>query len=69
MKSTPLWIFHGDSDDINSVAYSRDIVKSLNEQGENPRYNEYKGVKHDSWTKAYQEPDLLSWIFKQKLEP
>ena len=69
MKSTPLWIFHGDSDDINSVAYSRDIVKSLNEQGVNPRYNEYKGVKHDSWTKAYQEPDLLSWIFKQKLEP
>jgi len=69
MANTPLWIFHGDSDDINSVGYSRDIVKSLKKQGANPRYTEYKGVKHDSWTKAYQEAALPVWMFNQKLVP
>lgn len=66
MKSTPLWIFHGDSDDINPVDYSRNVVKALKIKGVVPIYTEYKGVKHDSWTQAYQEPELLNWMFKQK---
>lgn len=66
MKSTPLWIFHGDEDEINSVEYSRAMVKALREEGAPPRYTEYKGVKHDSWTRAYQEPELLEWIFQQR---
>lgn len=68
MKSTPVWIFHGDSDDINPVDYSRNIVKALRQKGANPIYTEYVGVKHDSWTRAYQEPKLLDWIFSQKLK-
>lgn len=66
MKGTPLWIFHGESDDINPVEYSRAMVKALEQAGVNPRYTEYKGVKHDSWTKAYQEPELPGWLFQQR---
>jgi len=66
MKNTPLWIFHGDSDNINPVDYSRNMVKALKNKGISPIYTEYKGVKHDSWTNAYQEPELLNWMFKQK---
>ena len=68
MKHTPLWIFHGDSDEINSVEYSRNLVKAFKRQGLNCRYSEYAGVKHDSWTRAYQEPELLKWMFNQKLK-
>lgn len=68
MKHTPLWIFHGEKDDINSVAYSRAAVQVLKNNGENPRYTEYPGVKHDCWGKAYQEPGLLDWMFKQRLK-
>jgi len=67
MKQTPLWIFHGEKDDINSVTYSRDAVKVLGSKGGNLRYTEYPGVKHDCWSKAYQEPGLLEWMFKQRL--
>jgi len=67
MKGTPLRIFRGDSDDINPVEYSRAMVKALKEAGVNPRYTEYKGVQYDSWTKAYQEPELLGWTFQQRL--
>lgn len=68
MKSTPLWIFHGEQDDINSADYSRNVVKALNKLGVSPIYTEYKGVKHDSWTRAYQEPELLKWMFGKKLQ-
>jgi len=68
MKSTPLWIFHGDSDDINSVEYSRNLVKVMKKHGGSPIYTEYKGVGHDSWINAYQEPELLNWMFKQHLD-
>ncbi len=68
MKNTPIWIFHGDNDHINPVDYSRDIVKVLKKHGGSPIYTEYKGVRHDSWIKAYQEPDLLNWMFSQRLK-
>jgi predicted peptidase len=68
MKSTPIWIFHGDSDDINPVDYSRNMVKALRQHGAIPIYTEYVGVKHDAWTRAYQEPKLLDWIFVQRLK-
>lgn len=66
IKHIPVWIFHGDEDDVNSVAYSRLMVTALKRAGGNPKYTEYKGVRHDSWTKAYAEPDLPAWLFSQK---
>ena len=65
MKSVPFWVFHGDSDDINPVKYSRDIVEALKKAGAAPRYTEYKGAGHSIWGKAYGEPELLSWMFAQ----
>ena len=65
MKSVPFWVFHGDSDDINPVKYSRDIVEALKKAGAAPKYTEYKGAGHSIWSKAYGEPELLSWLFAQ----
>lgn len=31
-------------------------------------YTEYPGIKHNSWENAFQEPDLLKWLFRQKLK-
>jgi len=30
------------------------------------RYNEYEGVGHNSWDKAYAEPELFSWMLAQR---
>jgi predicted esterase len=65
MKSVPFWVFHGDSDNINPVKYSRDIVEALKKTDATPKYTEYKGAGHDVWGKAYGEPELLSWMFAQ----
>jgi len=61
----PLWIFHGDADDVVPVEVSRKIVKALRDAGGNPKYTEYPGVNHDSWALTYRDPELVEWLFAQ----
>jgi predicted peptidase len=63
---TALWLFHGDSDDILSVGFSRSYFKKLQKLGADVRYSEYPQVKHNSWVNAFQEPDLMAWLFSRK---
>jgi hypothetical protein len=43
------------------------MISALKEQGSNPRYTEYPGVKHNSWINAYSNPELFKWMFAQQL--
>jgi poly(3-hydroxybutyrate) depolymerase len=69
LAQLPLWIFHGDADDVVPVDVSRNIVKALKEAGGKPKYTEYPGVNHDSWSLAYRDPELVKWLFAQKRRP
>jgi predicted peptidase len=64
---TPIWIFHGGADDTVPVAYSRKMNDALKAAGANVRYTEYPGVGHNSWDKAYAEPELMPWLLSQSL--
>jgi predicted peptidase len=64
---TPVWIFHGDADDSVPVEESRHMAAALKAAGANFKYTEYPGVGHNSWDKAYAEPDLVSWLLAQSL--
>jgi len=61
----PMWIFHGEVDPVISVDVAREIVKTLKATGGNPKYTEYPGVGHDSWTRAYRDSELIDWLFAQ----
>lgn len=62
----PIWIFHGDKDSTISVERSREMVAALEKAGGEPKYTEYPGVGHNSWTRAYGEEDLWTWLFAQR---
>jgi Predicted peptidase len=47
------------------VEVSRKFVKALQDAGGNPKYTEYKGVDHDSWSLAYRDNELIDWFFSQ----
>jgi predicted peptidase len=64
----PLWIFHGAEDNVISVEVSREVVEELKKAGGNPRYTEYPETNHNSWSKAYREPELIDWLFDQTRE-
>ena len=59
---TPVWVFHGSADPAVPVTESRKMVEALKAIGGNARYNEYEGVGHNSWDKAYAEPELFPWL-------
>lgn len=65
---TPVWIFHGDADTVVPVTESRMMVEALKASGNDVRYNEYPGVGHDSWNKAYAEPELFTWLLSHQLD-
>jgi predicted peptidase len=62
----PQWIFHGDADDIIKVSESRTMVAALRDAGAPIRYTEYAGVRHNSWDRAYAEPELMPWLLAQR---
>jgi predicted peptidase len=67
LLSTPLWIFHGDQDDIVPVNLSRDVYKEiLRLGGKKVKYTEYAGVKHNSWENVAKEKALPGWLLGQR---
>ena len=65
---TPVWVFHGGADPVVPVTESRKMVEALKATGGNVKYNEYEGVRHDSWVKAYAEPNFFEWLLSYRLE-
>ena len=63
---TPLWNFHGDSDQVVPVSLSRNRIAARKKAGGNPLSTEYAGVEHNVWEWAYTEPALVSWMFSQQ---
>jgi predicted peptidase len=66
IKDVPLWVFHGDADSTVPVAMSRAMVQALEVAGGKPKYREYPGVGHNSWSSTYADPEVWAWLFAQK---
>ena len=66
LLNTPLWIFHGDADDVVGVQYSRQIYQEIKKEGgQVVRYTEYPGVRHNSWENVAREKTLHRWLLAQ----
>lgn len=63
----PIWVFHGAADKVVPVSESRKMVEALKMAGGNVKYSEYEGVGHNSWDKAYAEPEFMPWLLSQRL--
>jgi predicted peptidase len=62
----PVWAFHGEKDPAVPVSGSREMVEALKKVGGSPRYTEYPGVGHNSWSPAFEEKEFWGWLFAQK---
>jgi predicted peptidase len=65
---TPVWIFHGDADQAVPVEESRHMAAALKAANDEFKYTEYPGVDHNSWDKAYAEPELVPWLLAHTLQ-
>jgi poly(3-hydroxybutyrate) depolymerase len=66
MKDVPIWAFQGGADPTVPPKMSQEMVEAVQKAGGKPKYTEYPGVGHSSWTNAFKEPELLPWLFAQK---
>lgn len=65
VKRIPLWVFHGDKDNVAPVAGSRAIVAALKELGGDVKYTEYTGGGHECFG-TLRDPKLVEWLLAQK---
>ncbi len=65
-NETAVWAFHGAGDLLVSPQRSREMIEAFHSAGAQTKYTEYQDLDHNSWERAYQEPDLVPWLFSQQ---
>ena len=61
----PVWAFCGDDDRSATVLNMRTMVEAVRASGGKARLTEYRGVGHNSWDRAYNDPGLVDWMLSQ----
>ena len=63
---TPIWLFCGSLDPVIAPRQSDLMYDAFKAAGGNIRLWIYQGLKHDSWTRAYDEPELPRWLLEHR---
>jgi len=66
---TPVWLFHGADDPVVPPRESELMFGALKAAGGHVRFWLYQGLKHDCWTRAYNEPELPRWLLAHRTIP
>lgn len=65
LKSAGVWAFHGGKDSVVAPAESERMVDLLQKVGcTDVKLTIYPEAGHDSWTEAYNNPDLYKWFLQ-----
>ena len=65
-EDVPIWIFHGKKDPVVPVSLSQEMADEFKLRKMNYRYTEYPEGTHDVWSQAWNEPDIINWLFSQQ---
>jgi predicted peptidase len=67
IKDIPHWVHHGELDDIIPISASEEMVKALKGVGaKEVKFSRYPDAAHDSWTEAYNNPEVWRWMLDRK---
>jgi len=62
IKDLPVWVFHGEKDEVVPPEESISMVNALNALGSPVKFTLFPDADHDSWTDAYNDPELWEWM-------
>lgn len=65
---TPVWLFHGAEDNVVAPRQDELLYAALKAAGGHVRLWIYQGLKHDCWTRAFNEPELPRWLLAHRRE-
>jgi predicted peptidase len=66
LKGMPIWGFHGDADPAVKLTAGQAMIDAAKKGGADAKFTIYPGVGHQSWGKAYAEPELEGWILSKR---
>jgi predicted peptidase len=66
LRSVPAWAFHGAKDDVVPVSEGEAMVRALERAGGEARLTVYPDAGHDSWTRAYDDPEVFAWLLEHR---
>jgi len=59
----PVWAFHGDKDRTVPLSKSQAMVDAIRKAGgKKVKLTVYPGIGHNSWTRAYKDPEIYKWL-------
>lgn len=62
----PVRAYHGDADAVVPLAAQQACVDALRACGGTVDFIIFPGVGHNAWDPAYNDPDLLPWLLRQR---
>ncbi len=65
LAKVPIWVFHGAKDPTVPIQRSREMVEAIQAAGGQVKFTIYPEAGHDSWTQAYNDPELYKWLLEQ----
>jgi len=70
-ENLPIWVFHGADDGLIHPSESIRMVENLRQKKMKPmpKLTIYEGVNHNSWERAYADPELYKWLLAQRRQP
>jgi predicted peptidase len=66
LAKVPIWIFHGDADDVVSFGDSVRAFGDLRAAHGNVRFTVFRGAGHNIASYAWTEPGFQDWLFAQR---
>ncbi|MBS1606368.1 MAG: fibronectin type III domain-containing protein [Bacteroidetes bacterium] len=64
LKYTPIWLFQGGLDKSPDPSTTIQLVNAYNNAGGNLKYTVYPTLGHNTWDKAWQEPDYFPFMMR-----
>jgi predicted esterase len=68
LGKTPIWLFHGTEDTTVNPRQSELMYEAFKANNGHIRLWLYQGLRHDSWTRAFNEPELPRWLLAHHTE-
>ena len=68
IKHLPVRAYHGDADNVVSARNSIEMVDAVNAAGGNAELILFHNVGHPSWINAYEDSNLVQWLYKHTKE-
>lgn len=65
LAKIPIWTFHGADDPVVPPERSRVMVEAIRKEGGNVQFTLFPDTGHNSWDKAYGNPEAIAWLLRQ----